>query len=187
MTYGIIYCITNVVNGKKYVGKTTSTIERRWYFHKRYAEKGSSTALHGAIRKYGNNSFELAILDIAESEEELSQKEVLHVARLGTLVPGGYNLTIGGEGSSGYKASDNTKRKISLIRSAVPGHPIHEKTRLKISQALRRTFCRQGHPFDEINTYVHKSGARRCWTCYYLNRHQKLPEKFKPYLKESSA
>jgi group I intron endonuclease len=185
MIYGIVYCITNVVNGKKYIGKTTSTIERRWYFHKRYAEKGSSTALHGAIRKYGKDGFELSILDVARSEEELSQKEVFHVARLETLVPGGYNLTIGGEGSSGYKATDSTKRKISIVRSSMPSRPISRETRTKISNSMRHACCRQGHPFDTINTYVHKSGARRCWTCYYLNRHQKLPEKFKPYLKES--
>ena len=32
--FGYIYLISNLVNGKLYIGKTESTINERWYTHK---------------------------------------------------------------------------------------------------------------------------------------------------------
>lgn len=30
----------------------------------------------------------------------------------------------------------------------------------------RRTYCQRGHPFDEVNTSLRRSGARRCLLCH---------------------
>ena len=52
---GYIYLITNLLNNKKYIGKTTQSIEERWQEHiydsKR--KKCETRPLYRAIRKYG--------------------------------------------------------------------------------------------------------------------------------------
>jgi hypothetical protein len=62
---GIIYLITNKVNGKKYIGQTVHSASRRWGGHKLSANKGSRLPIHSAIRKYGPENFTVEV--IAES------------------------------------------------------------------------------------------------------------------------
>ena len=52
-----VYVITNKTNGKVYVGKAAD-VDHRWCVHKRRARYGETSALYGAMRKYGEHSFE---------------------------------------------------------------------------------------------------------------------------------
>ena len=52
MGIGYIYLITNKINGKKYVGKTTTSIEERWREHCKPCN-GIRSGIDGAIQKYG--------------------------------------------------------------------------------------------------------------------------------------
>lgn len=97
--YGIIYVITNTVNGKQYVGKTVEGLIRRWARHISYAIHGHTNMLiHRAIRKYGKESFIIEAIATANSHLELVALEKTLINRYKTLVPAGYNLTAGGEG-----------------------------------------------------------------------------------------
>ena len=160
--FGIIYCITNTVSGKQYVGQTTRTLERRWWFHLRSVRYGSQCALHCAIRKYSPAAFKIEQIDSAKTLDELNEKEAHHIAQLKTLAPCGYNLTTGGEG---YEVSEEVRRIQS--ESSFWG---------------KKTRCPKGHPYNEVNTYTSPStGKRSCVICYYLYRGRKLPERFQSY------
>ena len=112
--FGCIYRLTNLVTGKTYIGKTVH-FKRRMYEHKHYK---SQTYLHNSIRKHGWDKFKKEILIDDVPEEDLSNLEISYIEVENTMVPHGYNLTVGGEGKSGHKASKETrdKNKQSAIR-----------------------------------------------------------------------
>lgn len=85
----MIYLITNTINGKRYIGKTSRTIEQRWYQHYKNAEYGHNTYLYKAIRKYGKEAFTVESL-----AEGLDEEEILLIAEHNPE----YNMTRGGDG-----------------------------------------------------------------------------------------
>ena len=95
---GCVYCATNTVNGKKYVGMTTFDLQKRIWEHLKKAEEGSDCYFHKSIRKYGFKVFEWSILITNENEIELFDIEIKLIRDLNTIAPYGYNLTSGGEG-----------------------------------------------------------------------------------------
>jgi group I intron endonuclease len=96
---GYVYLITNLVNGKRYVGCTRVSIRHRWAQHLSLAKKSNPPlALHRAIRKYGASNFKIECLETASTVEEMLKFEVAQIASHSCTVPNGYNLTNGGEG-----------------------------------------------------------------------------------------
>lgn len=98
----IIYKITNIINDKLYIGKTTKSLEWRWKVHICHSKnKNYHGLLQRAIAKYGADNFKLEIIDSAKSEEELNEKEKYWIEYYKSyLKEKGYNLTKGGEGGA---------------------------------------------------------------------------------------
>lgn len=69
-----IYCIENKVNGMKYVGLTTDTIQKRFRKHLSKSKSNDKEYLHNAISKYGEENFIVYQLDEAVCKEELIEK-----------------------------------------------------------------------------------------------------------------
>ncbi|OHD22819.1 MAG: hypothetical protein A2Y34_04325 [Spirochaetes bacterium GWC1_27_15] len=95
--YGIIYCATNTVNDKRYIGQTIRGLNRRKKEHISQANNESKYAFHLAISKYGEDAFEWAIIDIAENQEELDEKELYWIDYYNCYGVNGYNMTVGGQ------------------------------------------------------------------------------------------
>lgn len=110
-----IYCHTNRVNGKRYVGQTKFSMEKRWADHLRDAAKhGCCRLMSAAIRKYGPGSFDHDVLATAEDRDEANRLEAEWIARLGSLAPYGYNLESGGRVSKAVHES--TRARFSAYR-----------------------------------------------------------------------
>lgn len=112
MSYGSVYLVKNLVNGKSYVGQTRSPLRRRWNQHVG-ASKGpgkKTQVLHYAVRKYGASAFEVAELCECSSRWHLNVMEVLYIQVLNTMLPRGYNAKVGGSESS---VTPETRRKMS--------------------------------------------------------------------------
>ena len=119
----IVYCITNKVNGKKYIGMTGRTLNQRWNSHCSSAKNGSPFRFHSAIRKYGEESFDLEILYNNLEINSCRTIEEETIAEYETI-KFGYNAKPGGCG--GWIVSDEKYDEwlVKLCRSlSLNGNP----------------------------------------------------------------
>mgnify|MGYP001612712276 FL=1 len=131
MVHGIIYKITNKVNGKDYIGKTKSHrgdepfgINGRFKHHMEYAFKNSTKnacpLLYSAIREYGKDAFEIEQL-LECDLEEVDKMERIMIEEYGTTDEEfGYNIAQGGGGRNTVEASEEVRQKISMKQTDQP-------------------------------------------------------------------
>ena len=95
-----------------YVGKTIRHYLDRKVDHIRAASSGSEYPVHRAIRKYGLERMKLTPQLKCEDEDTLLEYEKYLIVALKTRIEeGGYNLTDGGDGTSGSVRSVESKEK----------------------------------------------------------------------------
>jgi group I intron endonuclease len=109
MQEAIVYLVTNMIDGKTYVGLTRFDVAKRWAEHKQKASCQTRSWLHRAIAKYGAENFSIAAVASCLSLETAKavERDVIK-----SLTPP-YNQTGGGEFTVGRRLSAEAKAKIA--------------------------------------------------------------------------
>lgn len=88
-----IYKITNLINGKIYIGQSQHP-NRRWVEHCSHAKNNTDQyPIHLAINKYGKDNFKMEIL---EWTEDYNNRENQLIKEYNSYCPNGYNVINGG-------------------------------------------------------------------------------------------
>ncbi|MDY0198921.1 MAG: GIY-YIG nuclease family protein [Tenuifilaceae bacterium] len=113
-----IYRITNLVNNKSYVGKTSQKIEVRFNEHVRESKKERSEKrpLYEAIQKYGAENFIVELIEEC-SGDDINEREIFWISKLETFKTG-YNITLGGDGTRLYNYKDIADKYLEIQNQA---------------------------------------------------------------------
>ena len=131
-----LYVITNRANGKLYVGIATA-VDQRWREH--LSGRGSKL-VHQAIQKYGRDKLDFEVWYEGD-EAWIKMMERRAIVMLNTSAPHGYNLTLGGDGTLGWRPSDAFRKKVSRFHF---GRRRSMETRAKMSKAQKTCAARDG-------------------------------------------
>ncbi|MBQ6296207.1 MAG: GIY-YIG nuclease family protein [Selenomonadaceae bacterium] len=135
MVFGVIYLITNLLNGMKYVGQTTQKLTVRLKAH-----RNADSYIGRAIRRYGRENFKIEVLEECETAEQLNEREIFWIAELNCMSPNGYNCTEGGFGGmKGYSHTPKAREKISAAllgnkRSLGYHHTEEARAKIRVAQ-----------------------------------------------------
>ena len=111
-----VYKITNLINGKIYVGQTTESLKKRFSRHTGY-QLNYQDKLHRSIKKYGKENFKIELIEEVENQQILNEREQFWITELNSIETG-YNIKNDGEKCGGDTLSSNPnlnkiKEKIS--------------------------------------------------------------------------
>lgn len=138
-----IYMRTNLINGKKYIGKTKD-LEKRNYNWKCIKHPYSGKVITEDRDKYGLENFKLDIL-IECDDNEGDKWEKYFIEVYNTVSPNGYNMT--GGGSDSFQVNDEMRKKRSEDRILLYQD---EKERLKQRDRLLN-HPKKSKPVVQIN------------------------------------
>ena len=152
-------------SNKVYIGITCNSVTKRWKNGEGYNQ---CPLFYNAILKYGwdNIKHEILYAGLSSSEAKQMEKDLISQYKSNQR-EFGYNLTNGGDGSEGYKHSEETKQKMrdhhprlrgkdhplygkplseehkQKLREARKNQVISEETRRKIGDGNRGKFVRE--------------------------------------------
>lgn len=138
--YGVIYKITNKVNGKIYIGFTLIGLKARWRQHVYNARSNTKSYLYSAMRKHGIEQFSVEIIESMVEESRIHEREIYWIAKLkSSIAKIGYNCTSGGDGARHTESSlakmrgrKHKPESIEKMRQAQKGKTISPEHAFKL-------------------------------------------------------
>ena len=167
-----IYCISNLINNKKYIGQSID-IYRRWAQEKKL--KRLNEHLLRSMQKHGINNFKFEILVVCQPDQ-LNDLEKYYIELYNTTDPDyGYNKTFGGDSayhrvyrpmsqsqkdkiSKANKGRKPTQQELENLRESKPNREKSKKAVFCYENSKVYDSCKSAA--IELNLNV--DGVRRC-------------------------
>jgi group I intron endonuclease len=198
----IIYCITNNINSKKYVGQTKVGVEER--FKKHVEGRSRCSAIEKAVQKYGKDNFSIEQLAKANTAKELDLLEMKFIKEMDTISPNGYNLNEGGNCptfsletrkklSEALKGNTNSKGKIRTQETKEKMSKAHKGKKLSVEHKKKLAKAKLGKKLSEEHRKniglgntgrQHSEETRQKIRKKKLNKNSKVDKKEIPLIKE---
>lgn len=181
---GYIYKITNLINSKAYIGKTTTNIQERFRQHCQdaYKSRCNKRPLYDAINKYGIENFKIEEIEQVDNDK-LSDREIYWIEELQTYGRTGYNATKGGDGSIiydhheivdllnlGYTVSD-IQLKMGCCSDTI--HNVAKANNIKILPCTQYNVLQYDKAGNYVNTFNSKTDAA-IWIKTYMYPNKRL-------------
>lgn len=133
-----VYMIENVVNSKKYIGKTEDSFKTRFLSHEaKLRDHSHNKKLTEDCDRYGIDSFVFSILEVCNDADAINELEKYYI-KLFDTVNCGYNTKRGGDG---FLLPESTKMKMRASSK-------HRKMTEEMKQKLKAS--RAGCFTDEV-------------------------------------
>lgn len=157
---GVIYKITNNLNGKVYIGQTVQPLRDRWYRHcGNYGSTNENNmAIKRAIKKYGKKNFTIEEIESCDYND-LDEKERFWINYYNSYNEG-YNSTLGGQG--GAKLQKLLPVKDKVIEQYNKGLSLREVGKhFNVDHAtVRLLLQREGIALRKVRTYKFTQSER---------------------------
>ena len=147
--YGL-YCVCDGCSRKRkrirYIGQTRRSVRVRFRDHLKNSRYPNEHRIGGLpvykwIRKHGEENIRVQVFQSDIAELEIDEVERDYIRRYKTFGGQGLNMTEGGLGKSGYRHSEETKKRIARKKIGIPGVSKSGLTDRQVQEIKTRLWC----------------------------------------------